>query len=104
MAATPPPETPVLLLSALGGSITIIIALVGVIYHNLRSDSEATQNQLDEGAETFGKLNIAVAEIKKDIATLTANQHDQALKQMQDHESLTAIKIHHKTNHGEEIK
>lgn len=110
MALSPTPESNSLnishLLTALGISVSIIFALIGVIYHSWTKKVEDQQGQLDDGADAFTATAVSIAQLKSELQSvrdwLIAAERiikELELKQLKDHDQLTTLQAEHKIRH-----
>jgi hypothetical protein len=96
------------LLTALGASVSIILALVAVIYHSVTKRADDQQGQLNDGADTFTANAVTLAGLKAELQSvrewLIAAERiikDLELKQMKDHDTLIELSTEHRNNnHG----
>jgi hypothetical protein len=56
-----------ILWAAFGAAISVILGLVGVLYHKLTQTDKAQQDQLDEGEDKFEAHTIIFNQLKNDI-------------------------------------
>lgn len=113
MAAQPEiyPQVLSTLLKAYAGTVSVLLVLVSVLYHNLKETDKDQQGQLDDGADEFKDQAIDITKLKKDIESIrewVKVLEDELdifeLKRLKDHEEFLVMKDQHKRNHGEDIK
>jgi hypothetical protein len=96
------------LLSALGFSVTIILALVAVIWKANNKTLELQSDRLNDGDEAFTATKVELANLKKDVASIrdwlvVAEGKIKALETetAKHHDTLGAVKIYHENHHQE---
>ena len=106
----PDPTTTSHLVTALGVMGTIILSLIGVLYHNDKETKKRLQDQLDAGVEEFTDHLVELEKLKKDIDSIRIwvkaiekELDDFEIKRLKDHEQFLVMKDQHKRNHGEDI-
>lgn len=94
------------LLTALGLSVSIILTLVGVIYHSITKRADGQQEALNDGADMFTANAVALERVKSELQSMrewmiAAERavKELELKVMQDHDKLTTMQADHKHNH-----
>lgn len=110
-----------ILLKAFAGSIAIIVALVGILYHKLTDTDSDQQTQLDKGSDEFATATVRMVKVEKDLEAIAAkfdakiivvtSRVDEIfaelsefeIKRLKDHESVLLLKHCHKEHHGEDI-
>lgn len=94
----------------LGASVTAIVGLIAVLYGNMTSQlkdlqkhHEGVADKLADGKVMFEAQKNAIEAVSKELGYITQDIAEIGVKQVQDHEAILAIKIHHKHQHDEDI-
>lgn len=95
----------------LAATVSIVLGLVGVIYHIHTKRQDEQQAQLDDGQDEFASRAIEIAQMKKDLEALQLKATElekkieaTELKYQTQHDIITIIKVKHEKNHGERIE
>jgi predicted nucleic acid-binding Zn-ribbon protein len=108
---TPDPQINQTLLGVIATAVSIIVALVAVLYKNLTGTDKDQQDQLDDGADEFFDLKLSLANAKQDIDSIRTwvkavekELDDLEDKRLKDHEAFIIMKDQHFRNHGEKVE
>jgi hypothetical protein len=88
---------------ALGIASTIILALVAVIYHYHAKRQDDQQDRLTDGEVEFANLKKDVASIREWLTVAEQKIKIMETEQAKQHDTLGAIRIHHKNHHQEDL-
>jgi uncharacterized membrane protein YdfJ with MMPL/SSD domain len=96
-------------IAAFGGAFSVIFALVGVIYHNIKKTQETQQDQLDDGVDAFTANAVAISELKSELKSVREwmKAAERKMKEIEtgqdlDHDKLNKLNTKHHLHHKED--